>query len=340
MKVHYKPMHASIKLFSNGAEFQTDTLKSRHKPKPGKRGVIQGWSRSSRRRMRNFLLTKTIPKDYLLFGVTLTLPGKVLDPVVWKLLFKRWSDTASKRHWCAVWRLEVQQRGQAHWHLLLALPVASLSYSDLVVSFGRIKPVDHALFADMPPLQGLELFAAARSKITDSWLAVLSNSPVGDLSAVPGAVRHAVDVQHNSDNKAQWLRYLIDHASKAKQEQIGVNIGRHWGVIRRNLFVDAEVSEQFDLTGDQFYRFLRRWQRMITPQRKCIYRHHSGKVVTCRHYAKCNNKAFGGCLSWSSGRGRYGRTDVFTSPVTVRKLVEWSIAFDGDTEYLFPPRRG
>ena len=50
-------------------------------------------------------------------------------------------------------------------------------------------------------------------------------------SALMGADRHAVDIEADT-GKTLWWRYLCDHTSKSKQEQVfGWDGFRHWGVV-------------------------------------------------------------------------------------------------------------
>lgn len=332
---YYFPKTASISLFSNGAKFQTETFKPSHEMKPGKRKNITGWSSKSRKRMREFLLNNTCPDDYLLFGSTFTLPGPLLSPDIFKVLWRRWCNSATKNNWLVVWRVELQARKQPHWHCLIALP----------------KPANQ-------PVDGL-CIDLCKYKIWQSWLTVLRNCPpyeVKNLSVIDcsdgimldngtgksykltatinnlliwqGSEFHSVDVQYNSDNRGSWLRYLQDHSTKAKQEQIAVNIGRHWGVIGRKKFKTIEPDEVINLTGKQYSKFLRLYHRLCTPHRKCSFYDKKRKhFIFCKHIKTCPVASLNrGCLSWSSSRGRYGSSVWFSSPETVKRLAMWALS--------------
>lgn len=88
-------------------------------PRPGVRGAVSGFSRLSRNRLMQ-LLSK-INRGQLPVFVTLTYPGEFPgEPSQWK----RHLDTFGKRfrrefpHGSFIWKLEPQQRGAPHYHLL------------------------------------------------------------------------------------------------------------------------------------------------------------------------------------------------------------------------------
>lgn len=96
----------------------------------GRRGVVTGYSRQSRARLMELVASvdRRVPASLWLF-VTLTYPGVYSDdPAEWKrhldILFKRLLRAYPTC--CALWRLEFQQRGAPHYHLLLC----GLAYLD------------------------------------------------------------------------------------------------------------------------------------------------------------------------------------------------------------------
>ena len=82
---------------------------------------------------------------------------------------------------------------------------------------------------------------------------------------LPGASQYCVDCQVEGGNSA-WLRYLQDHATKTKQEQLAVNAGRHWGITGHKQFEVADFKNVTDITTKEYYRILRWLQRMATPR--------------------------------------------------------------------------
>ena len=102
------------------------------------------------------------------------------------------------------------------------------------------------------------------------------------------------------------MRYLQDHASKAKQEQIPENIGRHWGVVGRKHFIESAPIVDVSLTDNQYAKVIRAMQRLATPSRP-----NTGSV-------------FGRSLSYSPTRGRWGHSVWFSNPVTMARMCEWA----------------
>ena len=177
-----------------------------------KRGEITGWSKSSRRRMRRFMLEHVPPPGYETVGVTLTIPGPVQPDDVERDIFRRWAREVQKRGWCAVWRLEVQKRGARHWHVVLSVPAGVHAVAISMLWWDALRK------------QGKMVFSPPYTTKNGTW----NITSVSSLMALPGAYEHSCNVQANGSRGA-WLRYMQDHASKGKQDQIGVAKGRHWG---------------------------------------------------------------------------------------------------------------
>jgi hypothetical protein len=93
------------------------------KPASSKRGTIQGFSRKSRRRLIDLMArldTSATRKTFL----TLTFQGKP-SPDEARAAFKRFTMRLRRSHpdVSGVWRVELQERGSAHYHMMLfALP--------------------------------------------------------------------------------------------------------------------------------------------------------------------------------------------------------------------------
>jgi hypothetical protein len=125
---------------------------------------------------------------------------------------------------------------------------------------------------------------------------------------LPGATQRACQTSRCT-GKANWRRYMHDHASKAKQHQIPVDIGRHWGIINRKAYVQSVPSEVTTLSHEQYYRVLRWLQRLSTP-----------RVPDAR-------APFGRRSGYTVKRGRFGKTIWFTQPETVQRMIQ--LAVDG-----------
>lgn len=287
---YFRRMGASISIHGRG--FETSAPKDRlPPPKRGtKRGTIKGWSSHSRGRLRRALLSLQPPAGFSEWAVTLTVPGPVVTPERYKRMWWVFSRMLVKKGWSAIWRAEVQARGALHWHAVVHLPPSAES--------GEIVQLWHHLLERPEPIQH-------RAKPTD-------DNPDPDVveydcrMEIPGASRYSARVDP-SDGSDKWWRYLCDHTSKAKQEQIGEGIGRHWGIVgrKRYTFVRPELER---LDDSAFYRVLRALQRLATP------------------VCKCPPAPFGRKLSRRMKRGHEGRSVWFTSPDIVRRLLSWVVA--------------
>jgi hypothetical protein len=199
-----------------------------------------------------------------------------------------WEDfarRAQKREWAGIWRAEVQARGALHWHVVLHLPPGE----------DPAAPVElWHLILDRP-----EVVAMMRKPTEDD--------PEPDVDIYesrlecPGAVKYSAKVDV-SDGSERWWRYLCDHTSKTKQEQIGEGIGRHWGMIGRKLYGMRHPDVQ-RVSDPVFFRILRALQRLSTTAHK-------------------EPKApFGRKLGKRMRRGHGGQSVWFTSPGLVKRLI-------------------
>lgn len=254
-----------------------DNLKKRSE------GDIQGWSVLSRRRFRRFLMDYREPQGWFNYSLTLTVPGPLLAPSGYKELWRRFYMrlSASRIPFLMVWRAEVQKRGALHWHCILSLQEESyknvffLKWWDCISDLGAFE--GHVL------------------KSGD----VISGS---SRMALSGAHGHSVDLQPEKDGDC-WWRYLCDHASKAKQEQIGQDIGRHWGIVGRKYAVPSVSDFVCRLSDDQAVKLDRFLRRLRTPR------------------VKNERDPFGFSLGWSPKMSRYGRSDYFGHQSSVKRFL-------------------
>lgn len=274
----------SIKLFPQGMQLKVQPIVTRKMSGGGCRGDVVGWSSASRRRMREFMLTHQPPPGYIVCGVTLTIPGPPLPPERAKELFHAFSHTSEREGDCFVWRLEIQKRGQLHWHLIA----------------GTKHPADFALrWWDAIKAMGPETFDPPYvQKSGNSYTSVTSRM------ALFGAFERACDVSQKGERGA-WLRYMQDHNTKGKQEQIAVNIGRHWGVVGRKKFIESKAELDWAMTDPEKARYLRAHQRLATPSHKheCVFGRRLGDRVT---------------------RGFRGTTTWFGNPATMTRILDWA----------------
>jgi len=299
---------------------------------PEGRGTVKGWSLASRRRMREFLMTNRIPDGYDAYSVTLTIPGPVMEPKDCKTLFNRYSTALNRLDACSVWRIELQKRGQLHWHLMVGLPKKRevLQYNTEWITdlckgpYSELFPLDwlssihrkergpavwqRAFFED-----GNWINAA---RLHSLWYRMLSNLPMVDneqrgritRDQWPHAHDYASIVEPMRENDAAWFRYLNDHTTKLKQEQIPENIGRHWGKVGGKHFVQVE-PQTYELTPGQYYRMLRWYNRLAQGMRQ-------------------EPKApFGSKKGTKRQRGKIGTYYAFADPKTCHRLAQHAASF-------------
>lgn len=242
-----------IEIYSQGVRVRGSATFKGGRPPDRKAGDIKGWSASSRRNMREFLLVNSVPTGWKTYSLTLTVPALPVgsaSPCIDRdgacYLWKRFSDWLQKKGHVAVWRLEIQPRTstkredirgieQPHWHLIAAAP----------------------------PLCGIGFSAAC-----DFWLSLL-----GDRGKVYGASdRCAVGEWCEGWSEAQ-TRYLFDHASKAKALQVANGWGRHWGVVNRKKFVkeNPEIVRLGSIEKRvKFWRIMRKIHSRRVPDRRAV----------------------------------------------------------------------
>ena len=301
------PRAESIDFFPGGVKITSPATVDLPRKGGGDRGTVKGWSSSSRRRMREFLIEHKPGEGLDVYGVTLTVPGPPITPQESAHLFDHFSKNFVTRNGCGmVWRLEAQKRGAVHWHGILSsrhrLPVPWL---------GACLPAAVAL--RLYWLQALRVLGKVEWKQEYKGGTVEGNSTRDEI---PGAEIYAVDVQADGGRGA-WMRYLQDHATKAKQEQIAEGFGRHWGVVGRKCFERSRPVESHQFTSRKtFTRFLRAYRRLTCPVMSHRWR---------REKSKFNSRPFAGrSLGWSSSRGSRGVSVWFSKPETVKRLVEWA----------------
>ena len=243
------------------------------------RGKIVSWSAASRRRMREALLTLVPPETYCTYGVTLTVPGAVADSDEIKRIFHRYRVWATRCRLCAVWRLEVQSRGQLYYHLIVNAP------------------------AYWNPTECIT-----------AWL-----SHLGERASIAGALSHACTIEPDTGETGKWLRYLADHSTKTKQHQLGVDIGRHWGIINKRLFTDMLPTTEYPL-GSHHRAMVIRWlSRLCCPQLPFSDLSRKEDYKVCKKSRSC---PFGSSLGKRFRRGSRGRAVWFGRVDTVSRMCE------------------
>lgn len=283
-----------IELYPDGVRLNCPKIGNPTGKGGGPRGVIEGWSKASRKRMREFLLLNTLPNEYVMAGCTYTIPGYNIPLIQTRKLWHNFQVYVSRYEISMVWRVEVQKRGQLHWHVICGRKGESEE------SYKLFKDIWHKALNSIGPITYTQVGHATEP--------IDVGFPVGQrlLMDWPGAEKYSARVDPYIHNSAAFKRYLNDHATKSKQEQVGENIGRHWGVIGRKSFVKVSPikSEEFD--WKTYSKIIRQYNRLCTP------------------YVKRDGALFGRVRGYSCKRGKIGTSTYFASPETMRRLIDWA----------------
>jgi hypothetical protein len=285
----------NINFFSNNLQVHISKrgyvlhgFKRTGKPKPEnlkkrEEGDIVGWSTESRRRLRRYLMDYQAPNNWQTYSLTLTVPGPVLEPKQYKEMWEVFRKRVSKKPLLMVWRAEVQKRKAIHWHCVLSLPKDR----------NKMTIIDKwwDVITELGTLENYE---------TKNMIVSHADSRM----CLFGAMEHSVDIQEERENDT-WWRYLADHTSKSKQEQVGENIGRHWGVIGRVHAVPTISDEVCQISDTNFFRLHRLLRRMSTPR------------------IKDERDPFGYRLGWAPTISKFGRSDRFGRGQAVKRLIGW-----------------
>lgn len=217
------------------------------KPPVRQGGDIKSFSRVSRRRLRETLAMAHLKRGGRLFGVTFTIPSHtdadILSPDRVRDIWSDFSQHIFPRtfpHSSLIWRIELQQRGQAHWHCVF--------YCSDDDAYSRNADLSSAF-----DLAILEICSVWRQLVykrvnTDNW----------DFKTHSAFVRIGVDIKPLTSSAI--VGYVCDHGSKQKQAQLGW-VGRQWGVIgRKNLSFEGSAIVSVPL--DQHKKAARQFRRL------------------------------------------------------------------------------
>lgn len=313
----------TISIYARGVKTKGYTPRSlQGKPdgSGGERGEITGWSKNSRRRLRNWLLVNQ-PVGGVVIAVTLTVPGEPIQPDDWRKLMQVFANRLIRAKVGLVWRLELQKRGMPHLHCLAVpapLPLPRLRRRRARgVEDVHLPSINVGAWLRWTWLELIDTLPPSSGRVYIDGLGVI------DVDAAPrshlvGAREHAVDL--SADEGDRWYRYLCDHTTKSKQEQIATWQGfRHWGVIYRPAFVEVAPSDDVRLHRRQFaaiYRQLRKLSRRRIHDSRCPFG---------SRRASSPRRSCGGSAVW------FG-----VSPSLILKLVDWASDIPPETQKPSP----
>lgn len=253
----------------------------------GLRGDIKTFSAAARRRMRLFMLTHNVNPDLIECSVTLTVPGPIMTAEEKKSLWKYWTDEVNRKGWACLWRLELQKRGQFHWHCIMGL---KMNYGSFQGHFERIiekakkentdQKYRHVMKKDKNESPYKKWYTCQeyllKDMVTELWSKVLPADRQGFVRD------HTVELEMDRTGYA-WRRYMQDHASKLKQEQLS-DTGKQWGIINRKLFTSSQVVYDVDFLSRRhwciFNRPLMRLKNGVSKKKKRFKRISQGKSVS------------------------------------------------------------
>lgn len=225
-----------VKLIRGGLGYVIKGQKEKYRgvPPPQRgRGDITTFSRASSRRLRESLaLAKLKGAEATIWGLTLTIPGRILAPSEVRRLWKDFTMMVRKYHGDTplLWRIELQKRKQAHWHCVVW--------------------AEKGRGAVVPVMLGELWKSTARRHV--------------------GALREATDMGFDKfgaklrcldgSTATGVIGYLADHTSKHKREQLGWQ-GRQWGIINRAR-LDFEGEVVAELSEDEHKHAARQFRRL------------------------------------------------------------------------------
>lgn len=300
-----------------------------------KRGKIGGFSRKSKRAMREFLLTRRVGQEFGLYSSTLTVPGPLLTTDEEKRLHSYFTDRLLKARIPTIWRKEITLRKQIHYHCLhggdLQSPVTSYlledDYCRDVIDVSQTIPDRKGgKPRGLGKARTIELMKAGKLQplleVRRHWLGALDALGPCDYrnhegikrSVIPGANVIAVQADNCDDKEIGWMRYLQDHATKSKRDQEAIGHGKHWGVVCRKEFLRVLPDHIEELTAYEYRRFLRALQRLATP------------------WVRDDRAPFGTRLGFRNRRGKIGSAIWYRSPGTIRRLMEWAKEYERDNQ--------
>ena len=287
----------------------------------GLRGSIRGFSRHSALRLRDALLSRSLPVEsrFVALGLTLTLPWHISPDMTssdiesdYRISFNRFCTSFRRRFpsSAAIFRHELQQRRAPHCHIVVFL---SLFDFDLR---SRGRSANISLLRDI---------------IYSLWARALIGSDKSYKGSSPFALRYdfnlsafqkrGIKLCALNSTVAQY-RYIADHCSKHKKSQLGYK-GKQWGFIKKSLLVPLSPVE-VDLRSPNdricFVRHIGRVIRFRVPDFKTKKKHRISKSL--KPLLLPSDR-----LKTKLSKPLAGRSVVFVSSRTSQALLDWINGF-------------
>lgn len=268
---------ATFKAYANGATMG----RGNNAPKGGKRGCVNGWSRSAVRRHLEFLYSVDVPRlDGSGYGVTLTVRNTPPTHTEWmsllqKLLREFRAAGLSRWHWVVEW----QRRGTPHLHLAVYAPAGWT-----------------------PP--GSPITDNVGDWTVSVWLRLAAPYGAGQIAQMVVPIT----------GPAGWLKYLSKHASRgvAHYQRQGKpagwqSTGRLWGKSSTGWPRVEPIHGQMD---DPTFRRMRRMVRsyVVAEARSALLAARPGtpahaaarrRLTWARHMLRCNDRSLSAVRGFS-----------------------------------------
>lgn len=266
-------------------------------------GSIKGLSRQSLSRLRTAIAsTAHTSGDYRVYGACITVPLSGITQEdcaeIWRTFTHHLGRVLDLWHIGIIYRVELQQRRAAHWHMMVYLPSnldadPILAWSTMLRGFSDVSP--SVILKDTKSKKtgrpmidvgcALDDFVAYRhyyllSILRLHWIKAVCNyngaTPTATDArscACGGSASRLIstfDYCFNViclDGVKSGIAYLASHTSKHKQEQLGWT-GKQWGFLGRKWLVS---SPPVDIVPAEYcsdrsvrivaYRYIRKWAR-------------------------------------------------------------------------------
>ena len=248
VKLSYHMRKARVKSVPNGLILDTgiSCTMPKSKPKGGIRGKVTTFSRASRQRLQHALLSYDAPQGWKRYGLCLTVPCQCDNwQEDWLATVERWRTLLTRgtfKH-SAIYRVELQQRGMPHLHLVMFSDASQWEFAAFEAALKWQEALKGWLFEGEP----------------------LSNRFI-----------HGITAKWQEVTRETSMRYLFDHTSKGKQAQLGYQ-GRQWGFFGKKWL--SKHWEGVPLEERQIIalcRVLRKWSR------KWYHGSNRGRLTRCR----------------------------------------------------------
>lgn len=209
----------------------------------GKRNGIYTFSYQARQRLRRKLLVSGLRCPFVQFGLTLTVPGQVSEDflIQFKALLNRFFKSVTREYpfHGLIYRIELQQRGMPHLHVVVYAPA-----TDVMTSSGGSEAAE-------------KIYQVSFEGYRTLWLRALSYWDGRDK--IKGALKHSV--HFDALSSASAIRYLCDHQTKRKQAQLGY-VGKQWGVVGGRNLIEQAPFRDLTLSAKQTAVLLRAISRL------------------------------------------------------------------------------